>query len=519
MAAGIPAGDRGTGEAGLSDAIGALRQAGALEESLTEVDGGAVGVRAADRGWQVLAWAPIGALSPNGIAGRPTELRGGTLVAGDPDHGNAAALRGLIPWLRPRLIGEATSAGVGDRLGIATPGHVAAFRANPGVVPVLAQQSARELVRTGRSFRDVVDAATFGALAAGWREGFGADADHLKSIGDIDAGIDAGCRMFTADPIELVPDLPADAPERAISAAFGAIPWADLEDDATSFAARYPGRLDLESGPLELPAAGLRAAAARFGAAVVQVAAMYRHLAAVLDAGSFEFEVAVDEIEFRTTPVDHVYLATELHRLGVRWVSFAPRFVGEFEKGIDFLGDRAELEADLEVHAAIARSLGDYKLSVHSGSDKFSIYEAVARATRDRVHLKTSGTSYLVALQTIAAADPELMRRIWRVALEAYTTARASYHVSAALAGVPSPDAASAAVLAGLLDDPNTREILHVTYGAVLHGADVGLGDGLRAAIWARRVEYWANLEAHIGRHLRPFSQAAARSAAKGATR
>jgi hypothetical protein len=229
--------------------------------------------------------------------------------------------------------------------------------------------------------------------------------------------------------------------------------------------------------------------------------------------------VAVDEIEFRTTPVDHVYLATELHRLGVRWVSFASRFVGEFEKGIDFLGDRAELEADLEVHAAIARSLGDYKLSVHSGSDKFSIYEAVARATRDRVHLKTSGTSYLVALQTIAAADPELMRRIWRVALEAYTTARASYHVSAALAGVPSPDAASAAVLAGLLDDPNTREILHVTYGAVLHGADVGLGDGLRAAIWARRVEYWANLEAHIGRHLRPFSQAAARSAAKGATR
>jgi hypothetical protein len=227
---------------------------------------------------------------------------------------------------------------------------------------------------------DVVDAATFGALAAGWRDGFGADADHLKTIADIDAGIDAGCTMFTADPIELVPDLPADAPQDAIDAAFAAVPWAALEDDVAAFGPATPSGWTWTSGPLELPPAALRAAAARFGAAVVQVAAMYRHLAGAVAPGSFEFEVAVDEIEHRTTPVDHVYLATELHRLGVRWVSFAPRFVGEFEKGIDYLGDRAEFAADVKVHAAIARRLGDYKLSVHSGSDKFSIYEAVARA-------------------------------------------------------------------------------------------------------------------------------------------
>jgi hypothetical protein len=326
--------------------------------------------------------------------------------------------------------------------------------------------------------------------------------------------------MFTADPIELVPDLPADAPADAISAAFEAVPWTDLEDDPAAFGDRYPERLDLDSGPLELPAAALRAAAARFGAAVVQVAAMHRHLSSALDPGSFEFEVAVDEIEYRTTPIDHVYLATELHRLGVSWVSFAPRFVGEFEKGIDYLGDRAEFEADVEIHAAIARRLGDYKLSVHSGSDKFSIYGVVARGTRDRLHLKTSGTSYLVALETIAAADPELMRRVWRVALNAYATARASYHVSAVVTGAPSPGGASAAALAGLLDDSNTREILHVTYGAVLHGgaADGGaqLGDDVRAAIWTQREAYWSNLAAHIGRHLRPFANPASQSAAKG---
>jgi len=253
---------------------------------------------------------------------------------------------------------------------------------------------------------------------------------------------------------------------------------------------------------------------------------MYRHLAAALPPGSFEFEVAVDEIEHRTTPIDHVYLATELHRLGVGWVSFAPRFVGEFEKGIDYLGDRAEFEADVEVHAAIARRLGDYKLSVHSGSDKFSIYDAVVRGTRDRVHLKTSGTSYLVALETVAASDPELMRRVWRVALDAYTTARATYHVSATAADAPSPDGASPATLARLLNDPNTREILHVTYGAVLHGdpegsasGGGGLGDDLRAAIWTQREAYWSNLDAHIGRHLRPFAAGVGKSAMKGVAR
>ena len=278
-----------TGSTEPSEAAAELRQAGALEESITAIDGGAVGITAGERGWHVLAWTPPGVPAPKGMTGDSTELSGGTLITGDPDHETATALRGLVPWLRPRLVGEATSAGVGDRLGIATPGHVAAFRDNPGIVPVLAQQSARELSRTGRSFRDVLDAATFGALAAGWRDGFGADADHLKSVADIDAGIDAGCTMFTADPIELVPDLPADAPDDAIAAAFAAVPWAGIGDNPSAFAARYPERLDLDSGPLELPAAALRAAAARFGAAVVQVATMHRHLSSALDAGSFEF--------------------------------------------------------------------------------------------------------------------------------------------------------------------------------------------------------------------------------------
>ena len=503
-----------------TEVLEALGAAGAVEASISEAGEAVVGIRPGAAGWEPVAWARRPDLLPAGLEGEATESAGGVLLVGPADARNAAALRRALPWLAPRLVGSAASVGTGDRLGIATPGHVTAFRANPGLVPVLAQQSARELSRTGRTFGDVVDAATFGALAAGWRDGFGADADHLKTIADIDGGIAAGCTMFTADPIELVPNLAADAPVAAIDEAFGVIPWSGLEDDHAAFAARYPARLDLDTGPLELPAAAIRAAAARFAPAVVHVVAMYRHLLGTVGRGGFDFEVAVDEILHRTTPVDHVYLATELRRLGVDWIGFAPRFVGRFEKGIDFLGDSAELAADVGVHAAIARAMGGYKISVHSGSDKFSVYDGIARATRGAVHLKTSGTSYLVALGTIAATEPALMARIWRVALREYSTARASYHVSAVLSEVPGADGLTPADLAALLTRSNTREILHVTYGAVLHGethagaaADAGLGADFRTAIWRHRDRYWTELAGHIGRHLDPFSRLAAGAA------
>jgi tagaturonate epimerase len=468
-------------------------------------------------GWELIVWASL----PEALAGVPggeaTPFEGGTLLRAPAGHEQAAWLRDRLPWLRPRKLGLAPSAGVGDRLGLATPGHVAAFRAAPGVAPVLAQQSARELGRTGRTFQDVVDAATFGALASGWRSGYGADADHLKNTDDIDAGIAAGCTMFTADPIELVPNLAAEADPADIARAYEQVRWPALEDDEASFLRRYPAALALETGQLPLPEAALRAAAARFAPAVLHVAAMYRHLVGKLGEDGFEFEVAVDEILHRTTHVDHVYLATELHRLGVRWVGLAPRFVGRFEKGIDFIGDPAELAADVAVHSAVARAMGGYKISVHSGSDKFSTYEGIARATRGAVHLKTSGTSYLVALGVVAAADPDLMRRVWGVALGAYAKARASYHVSASVSAAGAdPDRLSPTQLAALLADPETREVLHVTYGAVLNGdgPDADLGQLVRSAVWLERERYWRDLASHIGRHVSPFA-AVARSSSQ----
>ncbi len=118
---------------------------------------------------------------------------------------NAAVLRELLEWTRPRVLGLADSFGLGDRLGIAGPAHLRAM-AGSGFEVVLAQQSIRELERTARTPNEVMDAATWAVFQEGWRSGFGADADHLKTPADVELMADAGFTMFTIDPGDHVVD-------------------------------------------------------------------------------------------------------------------------------------------------------------------------------------------------------------------------------------------------------------------------------------------------------------------------
>src|SRR5699024_10310290 len=146
-------------------------------------------------------------LSP--FAGVAAEGHGGPVLAGPLSTGNAAALPERFPHLQPALIGgKGTSAGTGDRLGLATPGHIDAFRAHGGTVtPVLAQQSIREMDRLGRDAQEVMDGATFGAVTAGWEETFGADWDHMQHTEGIERGLEAGCNEVTLDPGDHVGDV------------------------------------------------------------------------------------------------------------------------------------------------------------------------------------------------------------------------------------------------------------------------------------------------------------------------
>jgi len=448
------------------------------------------------------------AISIASFEGTAAESGGGVVLEGPLSKANAAAARAAVPSLRPEPIGLRTSVGVGDRLGLATSGHARAFReSGEGIVPVFAQQSAREMDRLGRSPQQVMDDATFGILQAGWTRAVGADADHLKSTADIDRCLDAGFTSFTLDPGEHVQEVSADISDTALAE----LPWNELEDDQQSMLRRYAGlQLETENSSLSVDESDIRRAAAKYGAAIVQTVSMYRHL---MDAASYpvEVEVSVDETEEVTTLAEHVYLATEMKRLGMKWISFAPRYVGSFEKGVEYIGDREILFRSLVQHSQIATVLGPYKLSLHSGSDKFSIYELAAKATDRVVHLKTSGTSYLVAVETAARFAPQLFREIYEVSREAFRAARATYQVSAQFDRMPAVASVVDDRLVDLVTTFDTRQMLHVGYGAVLRTADeAGPSErsfALREVLSTNNDAYQEALANHIGAHLRPFSQ------------
>jgi hypothetical protein len=364
--------------------------------------------------------------------------------------------------------------------------------------------------RTGRTPIEVMDDATWGIFSEGWREGVGADADHLKTPEDIDSCVAAGFSLFTIDPGDHVSSSADTADITTLRAAVSALPWPELEDTEDQLRARYLDRkVVVEDHELLLDEITLSRAAAKYGRAVAHVVRMERHLRKVAGDREVELEVSVDETETPTAPAEHYWIASELARLGVRFASLAPRFVGRFEKGVDYIGDLDALEADLAAHAAIARQLGPYKLSLHSGSDKFSVYPIAARQTRGLVHLKTAGTSYLEALRTVSAVDPSLFREIYGFARERYETDRASYHVSARLDRARPANEVPESGLASLLEEFDAREILHVTFGSVLNERSNGEGfrfrEKLMGLLTANPEAYAKNLEAHFVRHLRPF--------------
>ncbi len=421
-----------------------------------------------------------------------------TLTLCPTDAVNAAVLRSALPFLRPRRLGLATSVGCGDRLGLATPGHIQAVQGT-GIAPILAQQSMRENARTGRTPQDVIDDAMWGVFQEGWRDGYGADADHLKTTEHIDWCVAAGYTLFTIDPGDHVIDEAHDAPAARLSAILAALPWADLETSFADLKSRYLGH-SFDAGDalhLTFDEKTLARATGKYGAAIAHTARMYRHLAGLSD--DFEMEVSVDETETVTSSAEHFFFANELRRLGVRWVSLAPRYVGCFEKGVDYIGNVGEFERSLAAHAAIARHLGPYKLSIHSGSDKFSIYPAFARQCADMVHLKTAGTSYLEALRAVAQLDRDLFRRILALAITRYPTDRATYHVSADLSNLPASPPPSHS--APLLDQFDARQVLHVTFGSVL----AAFGDEIKALLAAHEEVHYAALAAHFQRHLQEF--------------
>ena len=413
---------------------------------------------------------------------------------------NALALRAALPWLTPTRFGLQTSAGFGDRLGLATPGHVRALKeVDAAINPVFAQQSIREMGRCHRTPRNVLDDATWGAFQAGWTKPVGGDADHLEQPEDIDDTTAAGFVFYTLDPkAEVDPEAEHADPEM-IKQKIEALDWASLNSDLGTFRKSYVGRhIDLEQQAIELDEESVLRAMAKYGPGIVHAMAMYRRL---MEKGiDCEVEFAVDETDYPTKPAEHVVVVSELRRLGMDFVSFAPRFVGRFEKGVEYIGDIDELQRDFEIHAEIARALGPYKLSLHSGSDKYSTYPLIAEATKGVVHLKTAGTSWAEALRVIANNDPDLMREVLALALDSFEANRKSYHLSCDPARIPTDPTADE--VAELMDRVDSRQVLHVGYGAILEEFRPRL-----YRVWNdHEEEHYKIIADHFVKHLAPFA-------------
>jgi hypothetical protein len=269
------------------------------------------------------------------------------------------------------------------------------------------------------------------------------------------------------------------------------------------------GLFDIDGLKIHFDEYTLARAAVKYGRAIEHVASMYHHLACAAGQRPFELEVSVDETEQPTSHAEHIYIASELKRLGVQWVSLAPRYVGSFEKGVDYIGSLTAFQRDLAGHAAIARHFGPYKLSLHSGSDKFSIYPIVAKLTHGLVHLKTAGTSYLEALRTLAAVDTDLFRQIYLFAREHFETDKASYHVSADLTRAPLPEEVPNCT--DLLNQFDARQILHIAFGSVLTGRTADgsyrFHDRFISVLRENAEVYAENLEKHFVRHLEAFAK------------
>ncbi len=416
-------------------------------------------------------------------------------------NANRLVLNAYFDYTKPRAFGtNIATIGLGDRLGLASPGHIKTI-AGRDIRPILAQQSIRELNLTNRTYEDVLDAAAFAVFQEGYKDGWGADGDHLKTTSDIEYALGLGFSMLTLDASEHIDNEAAALSDEEIASRY-----AQLDESYRSrLEADYADRLfTITGGNIMMKSTQMKRYALVYGKAVAFMLEIYRTYIEHAER-DIDFEISIDETSTPTEPAAHWFVASELHREGVRVYSVAPRFCGEFQKGIDYIGDLAQFEQELAVHAHIADHFG-YKLSIHSGSDKFSVFALVAKYTNGRFHLKTAGTNWLEAVRAVAKVNPALYRSMHAYAEEHVEEALKYYHITADFSKIKPLSEVADADLPAYMDDNNARQLIHITYGLLLTAKDpagkLQFKDEFYATLANYEEAYEEGLIAHIGKHL-----------------
>jgi hypothetical protein len=334
------------------------------------------------------------------------------------------------------------SVGVGDRFAHQAKAQLAAcmkaVAAGVDVVPVW-NKSNREHTIIGTDPNQTRKAADAAVKELGWTLPYFLDADHIN-LKTVDRFL-APCDFFTLDVAD-------------------EIGKAAKPEDVDAFVARHPelvGTVEIPriAEPFKTDAAFVKAVANKFLAAVQDAGRIYRYIVEKKGEGKFVAEVSMDETDAPQTPVELLIILAAIADEKIPIQTIAPKFTGRFNKGVDYVGDvpqfTKEFEEDLAAISFAIKTYGlpdNLKLSVHSGSDKFSIYKAIHDGVKKfdaGVHLKTAGTTWLEELIGLAEAGGsglEIAKEVYREAYAHSDELRAPYATVIDIddAKLPTPD-------------------------------------------------------------------------------
>lgn len=406
------------------------------------------------------------------------------------------------------------SIGVGDRFARQAKAQLRAcmMAAEQGaeVVPVW-NKSHREHTIVGSEPPSVRAAAEAAVRELGWNRPWHVDADHIR-LATVDGFLDSS-DFFTIDV--------ADSIGKSADSA-----------DVEQFVHEHPelfGSLAIPGieGPLEITAADVERIAAKYLLAAREAGEIYRHIAERKGADTFITEVSLDETDSPQTPPELLVILRMLADEEIPLQTIAPKFTGRFNKGVDYEGDLAQFERefndDLAVIAYAVSAFGlppNLKLSVHSGSDKFSIYGPIRKAVRRfdaGLHLKTAGTTWLEELIGLAEAGGgglALAKEVYAQALHKQDALRAPY---ASVINIDSARLPSESEVNGWTSDqfvsalrhdqanpaynPSLRQLLHVGYKVAAQ-----MGDRFLNFIAECEPSISRNVTTNLyDRHLRPL--------------
>ena len=406
------------------------------------------------------------------------------------------------------------SFGVGDRFAHQARAQlqacILAAQAGADVVPVW-NKSNREHTTIGSGPDSVRTAADAAVHALHWTHPYHVDADHIR-LETVD-GFLASSDFYTIDVADSIGQPAAS-------------------EDVAAFVARHPeltGRVVIPGieSPFEITPGYVERVAGKFLLAVQQAGQIYRYIADKKGAAGFITEVSMDETDSPQTPPELLIILAALADENIPVQTIAPKFTGRFNKGVDYVGDLAQFEREFgDDLAVIAYAVAKYglpanlKLSVHSGSDKFSIYAPIRRAlarTGAGLHIKTAGTTWLeelIGLAESGGAGLALAKEIYAGALHKREALCAPYAsvIDVDVSRLPSENEvngwSAAQYVAAVRHDqsnpqfnPSMRQLLHVGYKIAAQMGDryLNMLDTCETAI-ARNVT--TNL---YDRHLKPL--------------